>query len=569
MKKFFTLFAFSALYLCVNAQTAITSAGNLSNDKVYTIRSSQDSRGSLYFNENYPTYLDATGTFWHTNDIYNADDVNCHFAILKSANNNYYLYSVATDKFVYSDGVHARLGENVKESIKFVEATSSAKTTHPWVIGFYATSKTTADKMHYLGLTGWAYYTGQTDKTPVGAITYDHNASDAGTNMAIYEVEDFDAAKKAAALDKIAAFESPFGSFIPTTLPFIEAADVNDLNAMYVLTDNPGNAICYDGTNINPVVSGNASNSDAFMFIKAGGGLHYIYDKTRGVYLSWSALSSSSNASTTANSVVKAKSEADESCKWCIIYDQASQTSGQYDIIPGGNTSVADNTHALNFRGGTSYKLNLYSRNDAQNKWRFTKIQPAKVILTKPASTITGGLNGKCVGTYASAYAAELPAGVTAYTAEMNAEKTTVTFTQIDGSVIPANTGVLLFAENEESVNTIAAPTSEAAASIRGSNAFAPMVSGTINAGNYVLGYTDADGVLFYPLENDKTVTNKAYISSTVNVSSFRFDFEEPTTGISVAQTSTKTGVAFDLAGRRINANTKGISIMNGHKVIR
>lgn len=188
------------------------------------------------------------------------------------------------------------------------------------------------------------------------------------------------------------------------------------------------------------------------------------------------------------------------------------------------------------------------------------------VKLTNPNEGGTSGLDGKYVGTFSAPYHVALPTGVKAYTAAI--EGTTVNFAEL-GTTVPANTGVLLYAESADAdINKNAVPAGTSAAA--GANAFKAMIDGTINEGDYVLG-KGTNGVGFYARVSATTAKNKAYIpaSAASQINAFRFDFEEQTTGVESLQSEKSTGMAFDLAGRRINANAKGISIVNGKKYIK
>lgn len=187
------------------------------------------------------------------------------------------------------------------------------------------------------------------------------------------------------------------------------------------------------------------------------------------------------------------------------------------------------------------------------------------VKLTNPNASGTSSLDNKYVGTFSAPYHVALPAGVKAYTAAIGG--TTVNFTEL-GTTVPANTGVLLYAEgatDEIIVNAVPAGTATAA----GSNAFAAVINGNIAAGDFVLG-NGTNGVGFYARETATTAKNKAYIpaSAASNLNAFRFDFEGEVTGIEAIENNSVETV-FDLQGRRVQDAKSGLYIVNGKKVIR
>lgn len=200
----------------------------------------------------------------------------------------------------------------------------------------------------------------------------------------------------------------------------------------------------------------------------------------------------------------------------------------------------------------------------------FEEVENPNVIkLTKPASNVEGGLNGKYVGTFSAPYAVELPEGVVAYTAEVNEAKTVVTFNEIEGNVVPKNTGVLVYKESAtEAVNAPAVP-AISTTSIE-NNAFEAMVNGEIPANSYALS-NGTHGVGFYLYNTAKNAKNKAYIPASVagsNLSAFRFDFEGTLTGIETIENE-NSNVIYDLQGRRVQNAKSGLYIVNGKKVIR
>lgn len=209
---------------------------------------------------------------------------------------------------------------------------------------------------------------------------------------------------------------------------------------------------------------------------------------------------------------------------------------------------------------------NTQSDNYLSSLFEFEKVEnPNKLKLSNPNPEGTSGLDNKSVGTFSAPFAVQLPTGVEAYKATIDGS--TVTFETI-GSVVPKNTGVLVYASDGTTYDNVNAVPAAAVGSIVEGNALRP-ANGTIEAGDYVLG-NGTNGVGFYARINATEVKNKAYLPASVGaIRSFRFDFEEQTTAIKSLQSEQTTGVAFDLAGRRINANAKGISIMNGKKYIK
>lgn len=196
------------------------------------------------------------------------------------------------------------------------------------------------------------------------------------------------------------------------------------------------------------------------------------------------------------------------------------------------------------------------------------EVEAAELKLTNPNPEGTSGLDGKYVGTFSAPYNVALPAGVKAYTAAIDG--TTVNFTEL-GDVVPANTGVLLYAVDATApINEKAAVATDKTIPNVSGNFFVVVINGTIAAGKYVLG-NGSNGVGFYARATESAVVkNKAYLEVPAgsNLNAFRFDFEDTLTSIKAIEGNTNVTI-FDLQGRRVQNAKDGFYIINGKKVIR
>lgn len=192
------------------------------------------------------------------------------------------------------------------------------------------------------------------------------------------------------------------------------------------------------------------------------------------------------------------------------------------------------------------------------------------VKLSNPNPSVTTGLNGKYVGTFSAPNDVKLPEGVKAYTASV--EGTTVTFSLLgtEGDLVPANTGVLLYAEDADAnVNDFATPAT-AEVSV-GANAFLPTTGGELPEGSFILANVNSN-VGFYTINpSDRTVAlYKAYLPAGVatSLSNFRFNHDN-VVGIQSVNTESQRNI-YDLQGRRCTNNLRpGLYIENGTKVLR
>ena len=167
--------------------------------------------------------------------------------------------------------------------------------------------------------------------------------------------------------------------------------------------------------------------------------------------------------------------------------------------------------------------------------------------------------------------------GVKAYTVAINGKLATLT--EIEGGVIPANTGVVL--EAAENSYNLAITTTDATAT----SALEGTVAATYIRDNaYVLGYIKVDGedVVGFgtAIKNQegntswKNNSHKAYLPASevpagaAFSAGFRFSFGG-TTAVEDVEIENEREEIYDLTGRRLNEITKpGIYIINGKKVL-
>ena len=164
------------------------------------------------------------------------------------------------------------------------------------------------------------------------------------------------------------------------------------------------------------------------------------------------------------------------------------------------------------------------------------------------------------------------------YAAKVNNGSVQLTETSGEGTEIPANTAVVLVNENGEASATLNMTTgltsvvSESANLLKGT--LVPMSLDLGDATSYYsLGnYNSVIG--FYKFEGG-TITlgaNKAYLEvpASGDVKGFTFDFDDDATSINEElRMKNEESSIFNLAGQRISKPLKGISIVNGKKVLR
>ena len=258
-------------------------------------------------------------------------------------------------------------------------------------------------------------------------------------------------------------------------------------------------------------------------------------------------------------------------------------TSGTYCI------TAADGTTTGNF-SSTTEPTNITVNNVNASSTTFTfygASQSNWCAITNFTITLAKPLGLKVVGneSYATLY---LPFDVTTngatkayYIETVNNEYAHLTATSNEGTDIPANTAVVLVNEEAEA-GTILNMTSGLTSVISES---ANLLKGTLvpitldlsdETPNYSLGKKDGN-IGFYKFDNNGTTSiklgaNKAYLEvpASSGVKGFTFNFDDPT-GIEtmVNGQSSMTNEIYNLAGQRLSKPVKGISIINGKKVLK
>ena len=187
--------------------------------------------------------------------------------------------------------------------------------------------------------------------------------------------------------------------------------------------------------------------------------------------------------------------------------------------------------------------------------------------------------------TFFAPVAVTVPEGVTAHTVTVDGEWAVMT--EIEGGVIPANTGVILTGEATDYSFEITT-----ADAFEGKNLMAGTIAKTLvakpeNTECYVLANDSEKGLGMYAAVNREDATkfynagHKAYLAveGVQGVKSYSFRFGEGTTGINEvkgeptvdASQNGEVKAIFDLTGRKLkgeNGNLKGIYIINGKKVL-
>ena len=244
-----------------------------------------------------------------------------------------------------------------------------------------------------------------------------------------------------------------------------------------------------------------------------------------------------------------------------IAFEASPRTVGAY-LVKSANVYM----HYKTFEGAAEIDRCSSDGGHVNHDWYLTEVTELPV-------TISGVEHA----TFFAPVAVQVADGVTAHTVTINAGGW-ADLNEIEGGVIPANTGVIL--TGAEGAYDFAITTADA---FKGENLMTGTIAKTLvakaeNTECYVLAVDEKDGLGMYAAAkgDDRTkfynAGHKAYLAvSLANPAayySFRFE-GEGTTGVENVEVENASNVIYDLAGRRVEAITApGIYIVNGKKVL-
>ena len=189
--------------------------------------------------------------------------------------------------------------------------------------------------------------------------------------------------------------------------------------------------------------------------------------------------------------------------------------------------------------------------------------------------------SGKKIATFSAKFPTLVPEGLSAYIISSNsAQSAHMEAIASAGQVIPANTGVLLFGETDETnVTMVPATTEGKGVTISTTNKLAHSAGAAITIGThdnaYILANDAKHGIAFYSCVSGTLAMNKAYLSiggGSTNGKAFTLTLGGESTDIHSLENSTwnTNTPIYDLSGRRVQTPIKGnLYIQNGHKFIK
>ena len=262
-------------------------------------------------------------------------------------------------------------------------------------------------------------------------------------------------------------------------------------------------------------------------------------------------------------------------------YDEGvDMTDTRYVLVKGRRNGTGDNAinyFVVKWNSGTPvfdqanapfYKANHNGAGPFSSAFILDEVEYANKPQLNNVGTsalITSDLHNKAMATFSAPFATVVPEGVTAYYATDGGAY--VTLNAIDnGKAIPANTGVILVADNAGTIAMSPAAGEEEADNSNNVLSSSAGAAKEIAAGCYVL--SAKNGVAgFYPTTAGTIAMNKAYIETAGGQSAIEIRLPG-TTGIDeITDNRVQSTVIYDLTGRRVETITEpGIYIVNGVK---
>lgn len=187
-----------------------------------------------------------------------------------------------------------------------------------------------------------------------------------------------------------------------------------------------------------------------------------------------------------------------------------------------------------------------------------------------PVVSLQMTADGYAVGAFSAPVATTIPSGLTAYAATA-VDDQTVSLTELKGSVLPANTPVILKASNAGYYEMEPTTTTSGAVSVS-TNLLKSTTSGKIlaPAGCMVFGMDNNEACMTAATAAALMPAYSVYLSNSGSAVKKTLNFGEQTTGIQDIENveAQKDGKIYDLSGREVTRPIKGVYIRNGQKFI-
>lgn len=246
---------------------------------------------------------------------------------------------------------------------------------------------------------------------------------------------------------------------------------------------------------------------------------------------------------------------------WAWVVGESASTVTFSDGETNGGYAI-QSSNAFFYDGGTSAdRGSSLDTNVRYRSWYLEEVAELPVAIS----------DAKYATLYTPA-ALTIPSGVTAYYISA-LTSTEATLTAIS-TTIPANTGVVLYAETP---NTYNFAITEGGTAVDGNKLVGQVAAQTVEDG---VAYTlqksaeDASVVGLFPKKAGEIAGFKAYMLASVlptaggEVKGISFRLDDTETGLNAISSAKDNDVIYDLSGRRVGAPTRGLYIVGGKKVM-
>ena len=494
----------------VEGYKVINDPADFVNGEVYTFITARGWMGAKDNNDNVISTVYSANGITASSEL--AEDANFQWTVYKSANNKYYLYNIGKEMFM---GVQSTNNTAVPfsaepQGIKLTFKKSN-NTAYPIMFSTDNAGVVNHSGNHASGLITWT-----------GGWT---NLADDGSNHKIEKVATLDDATLADIASIVDEFEKDRTDIVHQgkyyriaynfngTVKYIqgEASNVSGkANGMLMTTDKGAASIFYYGND-------RLLSYTAGKYVKEDGG-------TRGL--------------------------------------QAIGTDGGViEFVPGSGEGIFAIKSPSYMHANTSGEVSFIDHCGGPGC-------AAHNLIIEAVETLPVSISAAGKATFFAPVAVTIPKDVKAYTVTINGEWATLN--EIEGGVIPANTGVVL--EGAEGSHDFVITTTEATATsdLRGSIA----TTYYTEAGTYyALGIVDGVVAFYKDAFNNSRFQNNShkaylYVAGTNNTASYSFRYGEGTTGIDeMTEQRAESKEIYDLTGRKVEAITApGIYIVNGVK---
>ena len=614
-KYFFLLTLLFAFLGGVKSEAQINATSEITNQKAYTIKSVE--RGYFYFNTEDNTKLYSSGV---SNATPTSSQANNQFAFLRGLNTTsgqYYLYSVGAQKFVDisplatsgTESIHGMLLSDTPSNASKITLTASDNASYTgFIIKYFSQSgkKVNVTSYNHYNNTFIKIFACNTDGGNVMKITQAAESFE-GFADAMKKIYDFEGttAIKTNCESKVGYpktsttayqnFENAFESGTLASSHLSALYGVTDVNMpedgkAYTFTFKHMNGtrtyLYWDGNNrkiTSAVLGTGAALPETATFVCHKEGSKYMFvNPSSGKYLVWWG-GNNDNAYVSNNGFTDAY-EQGKNLFQVIKFQTGSHVEATNEELFGcvglkGTRSSGDAPYFIlkNTAGGAVASSDPYvdkTTTNANYRTSAVMIEEVdyynKLVFRSPATP-----DGKYYASIYLPYAATVPTGATAYLGTLNGSK--ITLTDIESTVIPKNTAVVMVAESDLATQHIAPAITTGSVPSGVTNTFKGTLTTTpkadaLLADTYVLNGSFGN-IGFYKYTATNLPKGRAYFEVVSSgVKGFLFDFgdeEGETTGINAATLSegNTAKTYYDLSGRRIANPKNGLYICNGKKV--